>query len=93
MEILLRVSEFLRCFLKGLGLISLESWLSFPELFLLTDVLEFLADLAVLSRRSKDSLAGEGVNAGPGSGMGKRRKASWELISRTIASWSVSNVG
>lgn len=88
-EMLRLTSEFRRCFLKGF---SLESC-SLPEPLAVTDKLEFFRGLGALSRRSKHCLDGEGVNAGPGSGTGTRWKASCELISRTIASCSVSNVG
>lgn len=38
-------------------------------------------------------LSAAGVNGGPGTGTGTRLNASWELTSRTMASWSVSYVG
>lgn len=88
-EMLRLTSELRRCFLKGLSLASC----SLPETLPETDKAEFFRDLGALSRRSKHCLVGDGVNAGPDSGTGTRWKASCELISRTIASCSVSNVG
>lgn len=82
-EMLLRASEFLRCFIKEVGLINLENWPSFPG----------AAVLGGLVTLSNDCWFGEGVKAGPCSGTGTRWKASWELISRTIASCNVSKVG
>lgn len=38
-------------------------------------------------------LSAAGVNGGPGTGTGTRLNASWELTSRTMASWSDSYVG
>jgi hypothetical protein len=89
-EILRFASEPPRCFLKEPRLISLESWLSFKERVLVDPG---AGDFAPLAARSKHAWVGEGVKGGPWLGTGTRWKASWELISRMIASWRVSNVG
>lgn len=94
-EMLLRGSDPFRLFLEEPGFINLENWLSFPGPlpFLFGPELEILEVLGGFAFSSNDFWDGEGVNGGPGSGAGKRWKASWELTSRTIASCSVSNVG
>lgn len=52
-----------------------------------------LSPIAGLEALPNSPCSGEGVNGGPGAGTGTRRNASWEFISRTMASWSDSYVG
>lgn len=81
LEMLRRDSVFLLCFLRE----PLEPFLIILEIC--------PAEALRFKRCSKVSWVGEGVKGGPASGTGTRRKASWELISRTMASCNVSYVG